>query len=163
MLPWADALYGCEPRWWRFHGDCDGFRGVKWSTHDTVSSANDKAALADEHGIRIVRGAPGRGYSLDPGLIHYGDNSGFQAINLAILLGAVKIVLVGYDMRHVNGKSHFFGDHPKEHLHQRDEYGSFLPLFEAAPAPEGVEIINATPGSALTCYPMMGLEDATNC
>ena len=156
-MPWADALYGCEPRWWTAHKDCDGFKGVKWSTHDKGSSANNKIEAAEAYGIKLVRGEVAAGFSTDPSLIHYGDNSGFQALNLAILLGSTYIVLVGFDMRRVKGKSHFFGDHPNG-LYQRPEYESFAKKF--ADAPDGVQIINATPGSALKCYPMMNLEDA---
>lgn len=158
-MPWADVLYGCEPRWWGVHKDCNGFAGVKWSTHDKDSTANDKTEAAESYGINIVKGAPGAGFSTDPGVIHYGDNSGFQAVNLAILLGSPYIVLVGFDMRHVSGKSHFFGDHPRD-LYQRNEYESFALKFDKAPAPDGVEIINATPNSALTCYPMVTLDEA---
>jgi len=104
-----------------------------------------------------VKGALGEGFSTDPNVIHYGDNSGFQALNLTILFGSPYIVLVGFDMRHVGGKAHFFGDHPNG-LYQRPEYQSFVKKF--TPPPEGVQIINATPDSALTCYPMMSLEDA---
>ena len=158
-MPWADALYGCEPRWWNLHKDCDGFKGVKWSTHDKDSSSNDKTEHAELYDLKVVKGVAATGFSTDPALIHYGDNSGFQAVNLAILLGATHIVLVGFDMRHVAGKSHFFGDHPRD-LFQRDEYESFAKKFDKAPPPDGVTIINATPGSALRCYPMMDLEDA---
>ncbi len=158
-MPWADALYGCEPRWWNLHKDCDGFAGVKWSTHVKESTANDKTEHADDYDIKIVKGAPASGFSTDPSVIHYGDNSGFQALGLSILLGSPYIVLVGFDMRHVAGKSHFFGDHPQD-LFQRQEYESFAKKFDKAPPPDGVTIINATPGSALRCYPMMNLEDA---
>ena len=158
-MPWADALYGCDARWWDIHKDCDGFAGAKWSSHDKEGQSNDKTAAADKHGLHIVKGAPGGGFSTDPSLIHYGDNSGFQALNLAILLGATYIVLVGFDMRHVKGKSHFFGDHPQG-LFQRPEYESFAKKFDKAAAPDGVTIVNATPGSALKCYPMMSLDEA---
>ena len=55
------------------------------------------------------------------------------------------------------GRAHFFGD-PAHGLLQRGEYEAFAKKFGAAP--EGVTIVNATPGSALRCYEMMGLEDA---
>lgn len=159
MIPWGDALYGCDERWWDRHGDCEGFQGVKWSSHDTASACNDKIKTAERHGLNLVKGRLGTGFSLDPSVIHYGENSGFQALNLAILLGSPYIVLVGFDMRHVGGKSHFFGDHPPC-LFQRNEYLSFVKHFDKAPPPEGVEIINATPDSALKSYPMMDFEDA---
>jgi hypothetical protein len=158
-MPWADVVYGCDEKWWNVHKDCGGFAGEKWSTHSKRSTSNDKTAAADAYGLNIVRGAPGAGFSINPGIIHYGDNSGFQALNLAILFGSPYIVLVGFDMRHAGGKSHFFGDHPKG-LFQRDEYESFVRKFDQAPAPDGVTIVNATPGSALKCYPEKGLDSA---
>jgi hypothetical protein len=159
MIPDADVLYGCDERWWDSQAGCMDFGGEKFSTHDKESTSNDKAQAAEKYDITLVKGSPDAGFSLDPGVIHYGDNSGFQALNLAVLFGSPYIVLVGYDMRHVGGKSHFFGDHPTG-LFQRNEYQSFARKFDKAPPPEGVQIINATPGSALTCYPMMALEEA---
>jgi len=155
MVPWADALYGCDARWWDKHQHCEDFQGVKWSTHSKTSCSDDKIEVGEKYGLNLVKGDAGPGFSTDPTVIHYGDNSGHQALNLAILLGSPYIVLVGFDMRHVSGKSHFFGDHPRD-LFQRDEYESFAKKF--GKAPDGVTIINATPDSALRCYPMMNLE-----
>lgn len=163
-IPDADVLYGCDERWWDTQAGCMGFAGEKFSTHDKDSTSNDKTAAAEKYGLKLIKGAPGSGFSLDPGLIHYGDNSGFQALNLAVLFGSPYIVLVGFDMRYVGGKSHFFGDHPKGLFQRsesgRDSYQKFTAMFDKAPPPDGVQIINATPDSALTCYPMMALEDA---
>ena len=158
-MPWADVLYGCDERWWDSQNGAMAFAGEKFSTHDKDSTSNDKTAAAEKYNLTLVKGGPGVGFSLDQGLIHYGDNSGFQALNLAILFASPYIVLVGYDMRHVGGKAHFFGDHGNG-LFQRNEYQSFAKKFDKAPPPDGVQIINATPGSALTCYPMMDLEEA---
>ena len=156
-MPWADVLYGCDERWWDSQAGCMDFTGEKFSTHDTKSTSNDKTKVAEKYGVSLVSGSPGAGFSLDPSVIQYGDNSGFQGLNLAILMGAKHIVLVGFDMRHVAGKSHFFGDHPKG-LFQRDEYESFARHFKEAP--EGVTIINATPGSAIKTYPIMEFDEA---
>ena len=156
-MPWTDILYGCDARWWNAHKGCMDFDGEKWSSHSKESCSDDKIEVSEKYGLNLIKGAAGAGFSTDPSLIHYGDNSGFQALNLAILLGSVYIVLVGFDMRHVSGKSHFFGDHPKD-LFQREEYESFVRKF--GDPPDGVTIINATPDSALKCYPIMDLEKA---
>lgn len=150
-------LYGCDEKWWDSQAGCMDFAGEKFSTHDKESTSNDKEKAAEKYDLCLVKGSPGAGFSLDPSVINYGDNSGFQGLNLAILFGSPYIVLVGFDMRIVSGKSHFFGDHPQG-LFQRKEYESFARKF--VPAPEGVEIVNATPGSALTCYPMTELDEA---
>lgn len=133
------------------------FAGEKFSTHDKESTSNDKEAASEKYGLALVKGAPGAGFSLDPNVIHYGDNSGFQALNLALLFGSPYIVLVGFDMRHVGGMAHFFGDHPQG-LFQRNEYQSFAKKF--VPPPDGVEIVNATPGSAIESYPIMTFGEA---
>jgi hypothetical protein len=107
-----------------------------------------------------VAGAQGAGFSRRQDVIHYGHNSGFQALNLAILLGAARIVLVGFDMRIVDGRRHFHGDHPHPLINADPR--RFVPHFERAAAslPVGVEILNATPGSALTCFPAADLDEA---
>ena len=160
MMPWADVMYGCDAKWWNAHNGCMAFAGERWSSHDDGrSTSNDKTQVVEDYGVKVVLGEQAHGFSTDPKKIHYGGNSGFQALNLAVLFGSPYIVLVGFDMRVVGGKAHFFGDHPKI-LHQRDEYESFVRVFDQAPPPDGVEIINATPGSAIKCYPMMDLEQA---
>jgi hypothetical protein len=160
LLPWADVLYGCESIWWQWHNGCPGFSGERWSSHD--SGSNYKLDTAQAFGLRLVRGHVADGFSADPSAIHYGGNSGFQAINLALLFGAARVVLVGFDMRTVDGKRHFFGGHPPALHRGGANYSRFIPDFERAAAvlPPGVEILNATPGSALTCFPMVSLDDS---
>lgn len=81
-------------------------------------------------------------------------NSGAQAINLAMLFGARRILLLGFDMRDVDGRAHWFGQHPQL-LVQIQLYEEWIHKLKIA-APQakarGVEIINCTPGSALTCF-----------
>jgi hypothetical protein len=156
-MPWAGALYSCDARWWDLHKP--DYAGEKWSSHH--APGNDKLGAAARHGLRLVRGQPGKGFSMDPGCIHYGANSGFQALNLALLFGAVDIVLVGFDMRLVGGRSHFFGDHPAV-LRRTGSYQNFIRAFEVAAArlPGGIGIRNATPESALRCFPEIDLDQA---
>lgn len=103
-------------------------------------------------------GCGSKGLGLDK--IHHGSNSGYQAINLAYLMGADCIILLGYDMHRRNG-NHFFGDHPKKFTN--GDYSSFVPRFDALAkdlAREGVEVINCTPGSALHQFRMESLDCA---
>ena len=159
LMPFADALYGCDEHWWHIHKDCAKFAGEKWSTHHDTE--NTKLAVADAYGVRLVNGENGDTFSRDPGLIRYGSNSGFQALNLALLKGCTRIVLVGFDMRRVDGQAHFFGEHPAP-CHNRADYTEFSKRFETAARhlPADVSIVNATPGSALRAFPLVSLEDA---
>ena len=155
-MPWADVLYGCDARWWNAHNGTD-FQGEKWSSHNNKEHADDKLEVSEKYDLNLIRGIAGEGFSTKDDLIYYGDNSGFQAVNLAMVMGATDIILVGFDMRIVSGRSHFFGDHPKG-LFQRKEYDSFAKKF--VKPPEGVTIINATPGSAIKAYPVMEFDEA---
>jgi hypothetical protein len=151
LMPTADVLYSCDARWWDVHRP--QFAGEKWSSHEP--GRNDKLAAAARHGLHLVPGCQGDTFRTD-GRIAYGSNSGFQAIGLAILFGAARIVLVGFNM----SGPHFFGAHPRPLINST--HRQFLPAFRAAAArmPAGVTIVNATPGSALDCWPRMPLAQA---
>lgn len=168
LMPWAQVVYGCDTSWWEVHQTCGGFAGEKWACHEQDRNpaeihGNDKRDIADRYGVNLVNGRDGDEFSFDQSFIRYGSNAGFQAINLAILFGATRIVLVGFDMRHVGGKAHFFGDHPPSLRRLDDDgYRGFVKRFERAAKvlPPHISIVNATPGSALTCFPMMDFHAA---
>ncbi len=170
-MPFADILYACDPHWWDFHNGCPSFPGEKWAPHSEekhVECLNTEAH--EKWGVHLVRGTNGNTFSLD--CVHFGHNSGFQAINLAILKGCTQVVLVGFDMRNVNGASHFFGDHvemvngKRTHMSNTPDryYEMRVAVFaEAAKRlPAHISIVNATPGSALKCFPMMELGEAVD-
>ena len=158
LLPYADALYACDEKWWRLHIGAvrKSFHGALWTSHGAERDDSNNKSEMDWPDMNFVAGRHGDMFSTDPRRIVYGSNSGFQAINLAILKGATKVVLVGFDM---GGRGHFFGDHP-EGLHNRTNYYAFLPEFRNAARSCPVPVINATPGSVLDCFPKMALEDA---
>lgn len=92
-----------------------------------------------------------------------GGNSGFQAINLSVLAGAKKVILIGYDAKEPAGgeKSHWFGEHPIKAnpsayaLYRR----SFKDGHEAIKA-AGVRVINANLDSAITQFEKMEINEA---
>lgn len=149
LAPWADLLYGCDRKWWE--KERPEFSGLKVS-QDPVE------------GVLKVPSEDAPGLSLDPVRIHQGANSGYQALNLAVLLGAARVVLLGYDMRVVGGERHWHGDHPpglnnpdaSNFARWASEFARAVPDLARA----GVEVINCTQGSALRCFPMADLEDA---
>lgn len=167
LMPWADILYSCDNAWWEHHQGAKEFRGDRWACHEQDPNprelhGNDKRELAQRFGINLVRGVDSKAFSMDPSVVSYGDNTGFQALNLAMHFGCSRIVLIGFDMRHVDGKAHFFGDHPKALRNSPDDvYKKFAKIFQQAAKalPERFSIVNATPGSALTCFPRVSLDD----
>ncbi len=167
LMPWADILYSVDNRWWEHHKGAPEFRGDRWAAHEQDPNprelhGNDKRELAQRFGIKLIRGLDGNEFSTDPSLVRYGSNSGFQALNLAMHFGCTRIVLVGFDMRHVEGRSHFFGDHPSAlQTSPDDAYRRFAKIFaQAAKAlPTTISILNATSGSALECFPKVSLDE----
>lgn len=92
------------------------------------------------------------------GHVGSGGNSGFQAINLAAQLGADPIVLVGFDMR-VDHGLHWHGRHAGNLRNPSPtnirEWRQRLNLAAASLAARGITVLNASPESALTAYPIV--------
>jgi len=80
-------------------------------------------------------------------------------MNLAYLLGATRIILLGFDMM-MNGKQrHWFGDHPKG-LGLASNYHNFITYFRTIEPDEyGIEILNCSRQTALDVFPRHNLED----
>jgi len=97
------------------------------------------------------------------GLIGWGSNSGFQAVNLAIQFGASRIVLVGFDASLQHGV-HWHGRHPSPLVNpgQAAVDRWRLLLDQQAPLLDrlGIEVVNASRHSALAAYPRMDLLEA---
>lgn len=97
------------------------------------------------------------------GHVGWGGNSGFQALNLVVQWMCKRVVLVGFDMRTDRGL-HWHRDHGKgmnNPSHRNVERWRRV-LDEAAPVLNalGVQVINASPVSALRAYRKMSLEEA---
>ena len=126
LCPWADMLYAADHRWWKRHEYIADFRGERWTQNQ---GPRGWPADAESHGMTVVTSKhQGQGISLDPLHIHTGWNSGFQALNLAVLFGAAEILLLGVDLAVLDGKRHWFGRHPGP-LDRESPYGRFRLAF----------------------------------
>jgi hypothetical protein len=155
-LPFADAMYTSDGAWWDVHGDID-FAGERWASQAVNPDTDDdkvKWGRVDELRLNLVPALRGDTFSTR-GPIHYGENSGFAGVNLAIQFGAVDVKLIGFDMQRTNGQEHFFGDHP-EPLHNGSDFPCFIRAFTnaAKSMPAGVSITNCTTSTALCCFPV---------
>jgi len=91
--------------------------------------------------------------------IGHGDNSGYGALNVACCLGANPIYLLGYDLKHENGKSHWHEGHPAKQKEEAIEkwighFGWAAPLIKS----RGFRVINLNPNSALECFEKRKME-----
>ena len=150
LAPDADVLYFADTQWWNWHKDDArfiNFEGEKISLFGNGAGTED----ADVH---IVRQIGGRGISTDPAGVMTGSNGGYQALNIAVLAGAKRILLLGIDMK---GK-HWHPEHPAP-THEAHYLQYAVHFSEAAKILKkmGIEVLNCSPISALTCFPKVDI------
>ena len=116
-------------------------------------------------GMKFVRRMSGTAITSLPTLISAGGTSGFGALHFAFLRGARRIVLFGYDYAPSDAGLWHHNQHHYDFPHHQlaADWAQWARNFEAA-APvlreAGVEVINASPRSAITAFPRVSLEEA---
>lgn len=138
MAPWADAVFAIDKAWW-----------------DTYINS----VYQNFEGMKIIGNPCPTGYNLTS-VTNLGchGNSGIGAIALAILGGAEKVILLGYDCKVTNGKTHWHGKHPS-HLADARRIDEWPALFEQFARNVTIPVVNATVDTALKAFPRVKLED----
>ncbi len=161
LAPWARVWFFTDSSIYEAHRD-----DVKaWPGEIITMSRTAKREL--NKAVKRVKGEgdPAFPFLRFPPLGHpairQGRSSGHTAISLAIALGASRVALLGFDMRFVDGREHHHSEYtgPRDpDLYQRE----FVPAFagwNAAAVASGVSIVNCTPGSAVTEFPFVDLDE----
>lgn len=151
LYPRADLLYSCDADWWVVH------EGVPTFTKRKVSME----PVLDYKDVLFVKNDGVDGLGEAPGYIRNGRNSTYQAMGVAIQTGAKRIVFLGLDLGEDNGKTHFFGDHPKK-INKKSDYGLFASKFKAVAKQiedMGIEVINCSRKTSLGCFKQKPLEE----
>jgi hypothetical protein len=148
LAPWADILYAADAAWWQHTPGAFEFAGLK------VSCEAVQGALTMQRAKEIV------GYTDDPGCVHSLGHSGAQAIQIAAKAGARRILVLGMDM----DGSHWHGQHPaplrNTHSDQFQIWCDRMQTLARALEARGVDVINCSQVSRLTCWPKVPLEEA---
>lgn len=162
----------CDPAWHAHYGRVEGpFDKWHW----------DKS-ICKRFGYRYIEGRWFDGVSpYGSDWISLNHGSGPQALNLAVLYGCERILLVGHDMHYPEGqpRRYFSGlsDRAGEYPEPLRKWSKFeKPKREGGAHPDGdgilynykhiaeqeglPEIINCTPGSAMKWFSIMNLSDA---
>jgi hypothetical protein len=88
------------------------------------------------------------GMSIDPGTLGWNHNTGASALNLALLLGAKRVFLLGFDMTDVGGLTHWHNNRIAPT--SKESLGRFMRGFEYVFAHmnlfPGREVLNVTDG-----------------
>ena len=134
LAPWADFIAATDSAWWRRHPEALKLPGSKYTMHN----------------VRHVERVKVPGY--------VAVNSGVLGLECAKRNGATRVMLLGFDMH----GTHYFGPY-RNGLTNTSEAKRRMHLTQYARwrrANPGIEVINCTPGSALTCFPKASLNDA---
>lgn len=167
--PFADVCYFADSHWWRWHTEgvakprlnltaaqvreaFAAFKGQRCS----IQNSGDNIADAAVHIMQLLH-YPRRtnDLSVKRDFIGSGSNSGFQAINLAVLAGAKRILLLGFDGR----GGHWHGSHPRPDCpSNHEEFRKAFSAIERPLAALGVEVINCSPGTFIDSFPKRSLD-----
>lgn len=171
LCPCADVLYWADMRWINQFGNIDRlhlhtglyrYTSQEWSLEEIPRARfiQTKVWRSDSNHAAFFT---------DPNVIG-GFDGGGRCINLAYHFKVKRVVLLGFDMRDYDvtkedewRKGNFHTAHHKPPLaNQRAE--RFIPAHDAMAAEIkrlglDFEVLNATPGSALECWPKVNLED----
>lgn len=156
-----DVLFFGDERWYYWHK-----QGI-WDFPGMVVTCNPHNQKFK--GVLYVKRDESKfGISEDNSKLRWNLNSGAAAINLAVLFGAKRIILVGFDMKHGKcGNSHWHGWHtqiqsrnPLDNKPYARHMESFPKIKEDADR-LGIEIINTCMDSAIEIFPKVELEKIT--
>lgn len=144
--PWP-VSYVNDSRWFDQYGEeYRRFPGLKVSIVSTRWHPQKK----------VLRRGHFRQLDERPDHLGWGTNGGFAALDLAAKFGAARIVLLGFDMRVVDGRENCHDRHTAA-MHPGRYESQFVRDFERLPPQlkrRGIEVVNATPGSALSTFPI---------
>lgn len=160
VASWADYLIFSDDPWWRFNQPKISFSG-----HIVSVSAVSKG---EKIWRRLERRKP-PGMSDKPGTVTVNWTTMTAAIDLAAQLGATRIVTLGLDGKAIQtgkdtkGRPILLTHHHEPHkssncvrnfANQRNDLKSFVqPLKD-----RGIEVLNASPGSAIDLWPIINLQ-----
>ncbi len=162
IVPDLSVFYSVNHAFWLYFWQLglSDYGAQKWTTNKQAS---------DQFGLNWIAEKNRRGLSSDPTYVHHGHGSGYTLVNLAYLIGAARIVLLGYDMKYASdydGKQrnegstprHYFGEYPSSMQHwpsvsvKDGVHVELVDLYQSIKDQGLIEIINCTPSSAIDCF-----------
>lgn len=151
LAPWADVLYAADTDWWELNKGAPDFAGDKWTVSEEA---------AKKYGLSHIVYDTELLWSNKPGLIATGGNSGFQAVNLAVLQGAKRVILLGFDMGYDRRKQdkHWW-EKQIDRKSRPSNYEMWIAHFNKASKIIPVPVFNASRLSALECFPRVTVHD----
>lgn len=159
---WVKVLFFSDAQfYWNYWRDVDKLKRLIVTDSDQLQNGF-KFHKKTNHIKRLQRDYMA-GLSLNARKLRWNWNSGSAAINLATLFGCRRIILLGFDMGHVNGHDHWHSGLPNyQKLIAEINYKRYLGGFNqiALDAKSlGIEILNVSSVSRITQFPKVKLKE----
>lgn len=150
----ADIVYAPDARFWGWYPDALRLPGLKYAFQIEAEGIE---------GVTVLQRTGYDGLEMHPRGLRSGGHSGYAAINLAVHLGARRIILLGYDLspsatgqHHFNGGDHPDGSHLPSYDVHRDVYDTLVqPLKDL-----NITILNASRVSMIMAFTRVPLYEA---
>lgn len=150
VAPFAEVVYGCDYPWWRSVAGLPAFKGLKLSYAERacrewgLGQVRIPHIMSDEILLEEI------------GVVGAGGSSGFQALNLAVQWGATQVLLIGFDA-HLRSGDHWYGRNLAQGMNNPsvsncERWAKALNAAGGLLADYGVEVVNASLGSAVTTF-----------
>jgi hypothetical protein len=160
---WIDVIFFGDCAWYLTHQQLlSQFSGLKVTCCKRFANKRKEYCA----GIKYLEKDKShkKGISRDKEKVSWNSNSGGAAISLAVHFGVKRIILLGFDMRLNHGKrSHWHGSHGKDGKARRSlpfpRHLKGFPFIAEDAKTMGVEILNASPDSAITEFPKVNIMD----
>lgn len=169
--PWCAVLYSSDKGFWLRHlSQVKPLAAIKVRVHTTGDKPTarpiDKRDCARcrlrlpasgvcwcvRAELLTLRNGGVAGLSLAPDTICTGNNSGTAALNVALLAGATRIILLGYNMGLQDGRRYFSDREPRSTSSPFEQFIKFTTAMAPLLRNAGVEVINCSRVTALECF-----------
>ena len=137
-------LYAHDLQWWESEA---GQRARSQFKGDMYAGMDQAAAKFGLHHAPTIKG---QGAPTD-GKIYTGGNSGYQAVQLALMWGASEIILIGFTMKAIDGKNHWHRDH-KHSNPNTTSLNRWVVAFNSLPLYIDKSMIKVYGESAITAF-----------
>ncbi len=152
---WIDAFFFRDEQIWRWHQqeilDHPGRRFC------------GRNSLRRKQGLEFIDTPDRNGLSAGRCRACWNRNAGAACISVAYLLGADRIILLGFDFK--NGPhelSHYHGEHPRRTISGGRDFEYWLQVMDEVAikaAEKELPIINTNPDSAIEAFPKVELQE----
>jgi len=151
LAPDADAIYAGDASWWRRNPEALQCQGRKLTIEPLPGVRPDVPFE-----VQILQNTGREGFDSSPSCLRTHNNGGMQAVQVAIHAGAMRILLLGFDMR--GGRWYESTEAPTS----AKQFGIWIHRARAlAEAVYGiVDIVNCAEDSALDCFRRQSLDGA---